>query len=96
VVTPQKISKVRRHVDLCYYFLSSHVILSWNILPQSVIDFSSVNQGRGQNILFVGMARVMASTVARACSVVWGLCPQLGRGAKLLVMGKGQSCRIGF
>ena len=52
VVTPQEISKVRRHQDLLYYFFSSHVNLSWNISPQSVTDFSSVNQGRGQNILF--------------------------------------------
>ena len=53
-ITPQEMLKVRCHQDLRYYFFSSHAILSWNISLQSVIDFSSVNQGRGhsgQNIL---------------------------------------------
>jgi len=44
-VTPQEMLKVRRHQDLRYYFFSSHAIYNWNISQQSVIDFSSVNQG---------------------------------------------------
>jgi len=43
-----KLSKQRASLDVRKFFFSQHVVKEWNLLPQDVMDATSVNQFKNQ------------------------------------------------